>query len=202
MNDINVSDTDGEVLVKTSRKIVTEFLKNKNKIMLDSEFESKFSFPSGVFVTLNKNNELRGCIGYPLPDQKLSKALFDASLAAALDDPRFNSVQEDELDEIIFEVTILTPPKEIKVNNTTEYPSKIKIGRDGLIVKHSFYSGLLLPQVPVEYNWNEIEFLENTCLKAGLEKNFWKKDNVTILKFEGIVFKEEQPKGKVVKVNL
>ena len=202
MSNINVSDNDGEVLVKTSRKIVTEFLKNKNKIKLDSEFDSKFSFPSGVFVTLNKNNELRGCIGYPLPDQKLSKALFDASLAAALDDPRFNSVQEDELDEITFEVTVLTPPKEIKVNDATEYPSKIKIGRDGLIVKHSFYSGLLLPQVPVEYNWNEIEFLENTCLKAGLEKNFWKKDDVTILKFEGIVFKEEQPKGKVVKVKL
>lgn len=202
MSDINVSDNDGKLLVRTSRKIVTEFLKNKNKIKVDSEFKSKFSFPSGVFVTLNKNNELRGCIGYPLPDQKLSKALFDASLAAALDDPRFNSVQEDELDEINFEVTVLTPPKEIKVNDATEYPSKIKIGRDGLIVKHSFYSGLLLPQVPVEYNWNEIEFLENTCLKAGLEKNFWKKNDVTILKFEGIIFKEEQPKGKIVKVNL
>ena len=202
MSNIDVSKNDGEVLVKTSRKIVTEFLKNKNKIKLDSEFESKFSFSAGVFVTLNKNNELRGCIGYPLPDQKLSKALFDASLAAALDDPRFNSVQEDELNEITFEVTILTPPQEIIVDDPKQYPTQIKIGRDGLIVKHSFYSGLLLPQVPIEYGWDEKEFLEHTCEKAGLEKNYWKREDVTISKFEGIIFKEEKPNGNVIQETL
>ena len=198
MNSKSISQADGEIIVKTARKVVTEFLKNNKKINLDSEFESKFSFPSGIFVTLNKNNELRGCIGYPLPSQSLSKALFDASLAAALDDPRFNSVTSDELDSITFEVTVLTPPEEIIVSDPSEYPSQIKIGRDGLIVKHSFYSGLLLPQVPVEYGWNEEEFLGHTCEKAGLERDFWKKENVSISKFEGIIFKEEKPNGKIV----
>ena len=194
----NISQNDGELIVKTSREIVTEFLKNNKKINLKSEFETKFSFPSGIFVTLNKNNNLRGCIGYPLPSQSLSKALYDASLAAALDDPRFESVTVNELDEITFEVTILTPPQIITVNDPLEYPSKIKIGRDGLIVKHSFYSGLLLPQVPVEYGWNAHEFLGHTCEKAGLEKDFWKKGDAEISRFEGIIFKETEPNGEIV----
>jgi len=194
----NISQSDGELLVKTARKTVTEFLKNNNKTKLNLEFESRFSFPSGIFVTLNKKNNLRGCIGYPLPTQNLSQALVNASISAATDDPRFEAVTFDELNEITFEITVLTPPQEIIVNDPKEYPSQIKIGRDGLIVKHSFNSGLLLPQVPVEYNWNVQEFLEHTCEKAGLEKNFWQKDDVTILKFKGIIFKEENPNGSIV----
>ena len=197
-NKNNISKKDGELIVKTARKIVTEFLQSNTKIKLDPEFNSRFSFPSGIFVTLNKKNNLRGCIGYPLPNQSLSQALIDASISAATEDPRFNSVIFDELDEITFEITVLTPPQEIIVDNPKQYPSQIKIGRDGLIVKHSFYSGLLLPQVPIEYGWNEEEFLEHTCEKAGLEKNFWKRNDVTISKFEGIIFKEEEPNGNVI----
>ena len=202
MNHNELSSSDGELLVKAARKIVTEFLKNHNKIHLDGNFNSRFSFDAGVFVTLNNPQGLRGCIGFPLPSQKLSKGLFDASLAAALDDPRFQPVKFEELNEIIFEVTVLTTPEEIKVKTPEEYPFKINIGSDGLIVKHSFYSGLLLPQVPVEYNWNAKEFLEHTCEKAGLEKNSWLNPDITILKFEGIVFKEEEPNGKVIQVIL
>ena len=197
-NKNNISKKDGELIVKTARKIVTEFLQSNTKIKLDPEFNSRFSFPSGIFVTLNKKNNLRGCIGYPLPNQSLSQALIDASISAATEDPRFNSVIFDELDEITFEITVLTPPQEIIVDNPKQYPSQIKIGRDGLIVKHSFYSGLLLPQVPIEYGWNEEEFLEHTCEKAGLEKNFWKRNDVTISKFEGIIFKEDRPNGNVI----
>lgn len=191
MNSNNLTLNDGEILVKTARTIVTEFLKNKIKIKLDSDFISRFSFNAGIFVTLNKKNELRGCIGFPSPTQKLSKALFDASLAAAFDDPRFTPVTFEELDHIIFEVTVLTPPQEIKVNDPNDYPSHIKIGKDGLIVKYSFYSGLLLPQVPVEYNWNEKEFLEYTCEKAGLSKDSWKDPTTIIESFEGVVFNEQ-----------
>ena len=195
----NLSDSDGEKLVKTARAVVTEFLKTKNKMKLDKDFEESFSSNAGVFVTLNHKSNLRGCIGYPLPDKKLYNALEEAAISAATEDPRFPSVAFEELDQITFEVTVLTPPQEIEVSDPLEYPSKIKVGRDGLIVKSGFNSGLLLPQVPKEYGWNEEEFLGHTCEKAGLSKEQWKEKDTKVLKFEGIVFKEQDPGGSVVR---
>jgi len=194
-----ITDDDGKILVKTARLIVTEYLKNRSKIKLDQSFESNFSFKSGVFVTLNTAGGLRGCVGFPLPDKKLYNALSEAAIAAATEDPRFPPVNVDELDQITFEVTVLTPPEVIHISDTMEYPSKIKVGRDGLIVKHGFNSGLLLPQVSVEYGWTEEEFLSHTCEKAGLPENCWKDKETQIQKFKGIVFKEETPNGKVVR---
>lgn len=198
----NLSDSDGEKLVKTARAVVTEFLKTKNKMKLDKDFEESFSSNAGVFVTLNHKSNLRGCIGYALPDKKLYNALQEAAISAATDDPRFPSVAFEELDQITFEVSILTPPQEIEVSDPQEYPSKVKVGRDGLIVKSGFNSGLLLPQVPKEYGWNEEEFLGHTCEKAGLSKEQWKEKDTKILKFEGIVFKEQDPGGSVVREKL
>lgn len=195
----NLSNEEGHTLVKTARMIVTQYLKNGTKSKLEKEFTDNFSFKSGVFVTLNTTLGLRGCIGYPLPDKSLFNALEDAAISAATKDPRFPAVKSKELDSITFEVTILTPPKRIVVSKPEEYLSKIKVGRDGLIVKHGFYSGLLLPQVPIEYGWNEKEFLEYTCEKAGLPKNYWKNSETEIQKFEGIVFKEENPNGTVIR---
>jgi len=198
----NLSDSDGEKLVKTARVVVTEFLKTKNKMKLDKDFEESFSSNAGVFVTINHQSNLRGCIGYPLPEKKLFNALQEAAISAATEDPRFPSVAFEELDQITFEVTVLTPPQEIEVSDPQEYPSKVKVGRDGLIVKSGFNSGLLLPQVPKEYGWNEEEFLGHTCEKAGLPKEQWKEKNTKILKFEGIVFKEQSPGGSVVREKL
>ena len=194
-----LSDSDGVFLVKTARQAVTEFLSNGNQIRLEAELEKKFSFDSGVFVTLNKPDGLRGCIGFPMPEKKLSRAIIEGAIAAATEDPRFPPVTTKELDDITFEVTVLTPPMEIDVSDPMEYLTKIKVGRDGLIIRHSFYSGLLLPQVPGEYGWSVEEFLQHTCHKAGLEKDFWKSGKAKIEKFEGIVFKEETPNGEVVR---
>ena len=197
--DSKLSDSDGIILVKTARKAVTEFLSNDSRIKLEPEFEKKFSFNSGVFVTLNKPDGLRGCIGFPMPVKKLSRAIVDGAIAAATEDPRFPPVTTKELDDIMFEVTVLTPPMEIDVSDPIEYLSKIKVGRDGLIIRHSFSSGLLLPQVPVEYGWNVEEFLQHTCEKAGLARDIWKNESVKIEKFEGIIFKEETPNGVIVR---
>jgi len=197
--DIQLSDSDGVFLVKTARKAVTEFLSNGNRIKLESDIEEKFSFNSGVFVTLNNPDGLRGCIGFPMPEKRLSHAIVEGAIAAATEDPRFPSVKTNELNDIVFEVTVLTPPVEIDVSDPMEYLEKIKVGRDGLIIRHSFSSGLLLPQVPVEYGWDVEEFLQHTCEKAGLARDTWKNESVKIEKFEGIIFKEETPNGAIVR---
>ncbi len=197
--DTQLSDSDGVILVKTARKAVTEFLSNGNRMKLESDLEEKFSFNSGVFVTLNNPDGLRGCIGFPIPEKKLSHAIIEGAIAAATEDPRFPSVKTNELNDIMFEVTVLTPPVEIDVSDPMEYLEKIKVGRDGLIIRHSFSSGLLLPQVPVEYGWDVEEFLQHTCEKAGLSRDTWKNESVKIEKFEGIIFKEETPNGAIVR---
>ena len=197
--DTQLSDSDGVVLVKTARKAVTQFLSNGNRMKLESDLKEKFSFNSGVFVTLNNPDGLRGCIGFPMPEKKLSHGIIDAAISAATADPRFPSVKTNELNDIVFEVTVPTPPVEIDVSDPTEYLEKIKVGRDGLIIRHSFSSGLLLPQVPVEYGWNVEEFLQHTCEKAGLARDTWKNESVKIEKFEGIIFKEETPNGVIVR---
>jgi len=197
--DTQLSDSDGVVLVKTARKAVTEFLSNGNRIKLESDIEEKFSFNSGVFVTLNNPGGLRGCIGFPMPEKKLSHAIIEGAIAAATEDPRFPSVKTNELNDIVFEVTVLTPPVVVDVSDPMEYLEKIKVGRDGLIIRHSFSSGLLLPQVPVEYGWDVEEFLQHTCEKAGLARDTWKNESVKIEKFEGIIFKEETPNGAIVR---
>jgi uncharacterized protein (TIGR00296 family) len=199
---MSLSNHDGEILVRTARTVVTEYLKTRKKSILQEDFKSKFSYNSGVFVTLNKEENLRGCIGFPTPIKKLYQSLVDAAIASATEDPRFPPVQYDELNEISFEVTILTQPEEVKVTNTLEYLSKIKVGKDGLIVKWEFGSGLLLPQVPIEYGWNEEEFLNHTCEKAGAPPDCWRRKSTIILRFEGIVFRETKPNGNIIRVSL
>ena len=199
---MSLSDEDGQILVKIARLVVTHYLKKGKKIQISNDFKSKFSYKSGVFVTLSKEENLRGCIGFPTPDRILHQSLVDAAIASSTEDPRFPPVQYEELDDITFEVTTLSPPVEIKVNEPSEYPKKIKIGRDGLIVKWQFGAGLLLPQVPVEYQWNEEEFLGHACEKAGAPSDFWRQKNTIILKFEGIVFKETKPNGPIKRLEL
>ncbi|MGI0004180.1 MAG: TIGR00296 family protein [Candidatus Nitrosotenuis sp.] len=201
MKSYNLSDEDGTVLVSTARKIATEFVKNGHRLELDSDVRERFSFDAGIFVTLDVNDELRGCVGFPLP-RKIDEVLPEAAIAAATQDPRFSPVESSELDKITFEVTVLTPPVEIKVDDPLQLPSKIKIGRDGLIVKQEHNSGLLLPQVPVEYGWNEEKFLSHTCQKAGLPQGCWKEKQTRVFSFEGIIFREERPTGKVIRKEL
>ena len=199
---MSLSDEDGEFLVKTARSVVTEFLKSRKRLVLSEDFKSRFSYKSGVFVTLHKVDELRGCIGFPTPERILHQSLVDAAIASAIEDPRFPPVRYEELSDISFEITVLTPPLMISVEHPLEYPRKIKVGRDGLIVRWEFGSGLLLPQVPVEYGWDEEEFLNHTCEKAGANQDCWKQKNTKIFRFEGIVFKEISPNGRVVRIQL
>ena len=144
----------------------------------------EFDEPRGVFVTLKEDGELRGCIGFPLPIMPLGKAVVKAAIAAAYEDPRFSSVRKEEIKKLEMEVSVLTVPEPVKVSKPEEYLKKIKIGRDGLIIDYMGYSGLLLPQVPVEENWNAEEYLGYLCVKAGLPQKTWRERAVAIRAFQ------------------
>lgn len=128
----------------------------------------------GAFVTLNKNGRLRGCIGYIVGTQPLITTVAQMTRAAALEDPRFSPVKPPELKDIEFEISVLTPIREIKD------VSEIVVGRDGIIITRGYSRGLLLPQVATEYGWDRDTFLEQTCYKAGLPGDAWKQSGTKI----------------------
>ncbi len=196
---------EGEFLVKVAREAIKTWLKYKRKISFMKDAPEKTKQKYGVFVTLTKayTHELRGCIGYPLPIKPLVEATIESAIEAATGDPRFEPVTLDELESnIVIEVSILTPPEVIEVEKPIDYPKKIIIGEDGLIVEKGFFKGLLLPQVAVEWNMDAEEFLSNCCLKAGLPPDAWLSKDVKISKFQAVIFAEETPKGKIVKKTL
>jgi uncharacterized protein (TIGR00296 family) len=201
----NFTIEDGTLLVRFARDNIEYFLKNNRKIPVPDEIKQKFGEKFGAFVTLNKTNvsgnPLRGCIGYIEPSYPLFDVVHKVSISSAVEDPRFPSVSIEEMDDIVIELSILTPPKLLNVNNPKDYLKKIVIGRDGLIAERGFRRGLLLPQVPVDHgrNWDAETFLNHTCLKAGLREKEWKDANTKIYSFQAILFEEEKPRGKVIR---
>lgn len=153
-------------------------------------FPMVFNQKRGVFVTLTKKGDLRGCIGFPHAVLSLKEAIREAACSAATGDPRFPPVSRQELPDISVEVTVLTEP-EILEAAPSDRPDLIEIGRHGLIVQGFGRSGLLLPQVPVEWGWNVTEYLDHTCMKAGLPKGCWRDSLVQLFTFEGQVFSEK-----------
>ena len=148
-----------------------------------------FSEKRGVFVTLTRSGQLRGCIGFPYPVAPLGDAIISAAHAAAVEDPRFHPVRPEELGSIRVEVTVLTEPVVIG-GPAAERATKVEVGRHGLIVRGRGTSGLLLPQVATEFNWESDEFLSNTCAKAGLAGRCWCDQDVEVSTFEGQIFHE------------
>jgi len=181
---------DGEYLIKIAKLAIETYLEKNEKLDVPKDCPEHFKENLGVFVTLNENNELRGCIGYPEPVAPLINATIDVAISAAVNDPRFPSLNKGELKDISVEVTVLTKPEIIKVDAPSDYPKKITIGEDGLVVENGFNRGLLLPQVATEHNMDEKTFLANTCMKAGLSPQCWLEDNTEIYKFQGQIFKE------------
>lgn len=143
----------------------------------------------GVFVTLKRRDRLRGCIGFPYPVMPLVDAIAGAAVAAALEDPRFPHVTARELGGIEIEVTVLTPPEPLEFP-PEERPAHVEVGRHGLIISSKRGSGLLLPQVATENGWTAEEFLDHTCMKAGLPPGCWRSPQVQLMLFEGQVFSE------------
>ncbi|WP_457567636.1 TIGR00296 family protein [Desulfurobacterium sp.] len=189
----------GEFLVKVARAAVETLLTKGFKLPVPEGTPEDFFENRGVFVTIKTypHNQLRGCIGFPEPVMPLIEATIDAAISAATRDPRFPPLSPEELENVTFEVTVLTPP-ELITAPPEKLPEEIKVGRDGLIVRCGFASGLLLPQVPVEWNWDEREFLSQTCIKAGMPPDCWKSPYCRVYRFQGQIFKETKPYGDIV----
>lgn len=138
----------------------------------------------GLFVTLEHDEELRGCIGFLRSDDPLDVLARRAAVAAAVADPRFDRVTEDELDGLRITITVLAPAERI------ENPIEVEVGRHGLIVERGGLRGLLLPTVAAERRWDRERFLAETCRKAGLAADSWKRPDTVVFRFEAESFRE------------
>lgn len=182
-----LTDDEGVLAVKIARNAIKFALKGDT--YAPAALPPVFNEKRGVFVTLKKSGDLRGCIGIPYPIMELKEALVEAAISSALSDPRFPPIQIKELSNVTIEVTVLSVPEPL-TSSPEQRPSLVKVGTHGLIIQKRGFSGLLLPQVPLEYGWDSATFLEHTCLKAGLQRDCWKMSNVDVYTFEGQIFHE------------
>jgi uncharacterized protein (TIGR00296 family) len=201
-----LTQEEGEFLLKLARNTVETYLKDGKILKPPKDTPQKLFTKCGVFVTINTQHgsekELRGCIGYPYPTAPLVEAVIDSAINASTKDPRFDSMKLKELDQVVFEVSVLTPPEKVETDDPKEYVKHIKVGEDGLIIERGHRKGLLLPQVPVEWGWQEEEFLCQCCMKAGLPPDIWLTKDAIIYKFRAIIFDEETPNGAIKLLNL
>jgi len=198
-----ISIQEGTELVRLARTSVEAYIKYK-KIFSSAKNSNK---KAGVFVTLyyinitNKEKNLRGCIGYVFPTQNIYHSVIAAAINAATEDPRFIAVNEKELKDVIFQVSVLTKPSLIRLDNTDASLSKIVIGRDGLILQSRYGSGLFLPQVPVEQKWNVRDYLSNLCYKAGAPSYAWLLPDSKLYTFCSLIFREKLPNREIYAEN-
>ena len=185
MGEFTLTRQEKVVLLKIARSTLESYLKNSSRPKLSVDSET-LKTKRGAFVTLNKRGDLRGCIGRIVGDTPLYETVAEYAIHAAVEDPRFPAVKYDELKDIEIEISVLTPFTEVK--NLDE----IEVGKHGLMIRRGFNSGLLLPQVPVEWGWDKKTFLEHTCRKAGLPVDAYKDRNATLYRFSAIVFNESE----------
>lgn len=173
-------------------KLARQTLENafdKNAFFIDDDYKNYeiFKEKRGVFVTLHKNGNLRGCVGLiESPVIPLSEAIRQMALATAFNDSRFLPLVKDELERIKIEISVLTVPEKVKCLD------EIELGKHGVIVKKGFQCGVFLPQVANETGWCKEKFLSELCSqKAGLSENYWQDRNADMYTFEAEVFREE-----------
>lgn len=193
---------DGATLVRLARRAIEEFARAGKVVELPHDIDPKLMRPGMAFVTIERVSregvkELRGCIGFLQPTAPLAEVVVRAAVAAASEDPRFPPLRASELDSVVVEVSVLSPPTPVK-----DRKRDVAIGKHGIIIVRGWHSGTLLPQVPVEYCWDSETFLAEGCLKAGLDPDCWLDPQTKIFVYEGAIFYEERPRGVVKQRNL
>lgn len=176
-----LTEADEQLLLRLARHALQRAARHRRLSEIEAP-EGAVRESCGAFVTLRKGRCLRGCIGYVEALKPLYQTVRECTLAAALHDPRFDPVRPDELPALRLEISVLSALQEIR-------PEQIQVGCHGLMVSLGFQRGLLLPQVAVEWRWDRIRFLEETCLKAGLPRHAWENE-ARIQAFTARVFGE------------
>jgi AmmeMemoRadiSam system protein A len=177
----NLTDDEKMTLHNIALTAIKKRLENKSSAIPQTTADT-LNEKRGAFVSLHKNGQLRGCIGYVHGVKPLAETINDMAIAAAFQDPRFPPLKENELSDIDIEISVLTPMKQISDID------QIEVGKHGLMMIKGPYSGLLLPQVATQYNWDRETFLSETCQKAGLSANAWKDEDIEIYIFSADIF--------------
>ena len=168
-------------LLALARQAITAAF-SKERLDLNSPCEH-LAERRGAFTTLHIAGELRGCVGYVFPQYSLYRTIAETATAAAFDDPRFPPLGEEELPDLRFEISVLSPLQPID-------PEDVEVGRHGLVITYGSRRGLLLPQVPVEHGWDRETFLQQTCTKAGVPSDAWQ-HGAKIEAFTAEIFSDE-----------
>ena len=195
-----LTQEDGEFLVKLARETIETFLRTGQ--VPEVRAPPKLMKKGAAFVTLltYPERELRGCIGYVEPIKSLAETVRDVAIAAATQDPRFPPVSPEEMDSIVVEVSVLG-------DHTLYRPARealphIRIGETGIIIRRGPFSGVVLPEVPVEYCWDPETFIAETCVKAGLPPDCWLYEDAEAILYRGRTWTEVEPRGPVVERDL
>jgi uncharacterized protein len=188
MKNLELSKKQKNLLLKIARETIM------NKILGTAQADHNIDDPilnieCGAFVTIHNKGELRGCIGNIIAETPLWLTVSNMAVQASTADPRFPPLSAGELEEIDIEISALSPLWK------TEDLDDIEIGKHGILIKKGFNQGLLLPQVATEHGFNRMEFLEHTCMKAGLPGDCYKSGGCEIHIFSATVFGEKDQKG-------
>ncbi|MCE1206730.1 MAG: AmmeMemoRadiSam system protein A [Spirochaetia bacterium] len=177
---IELSAQDRENLIAIARETLSAKLEHRSPAYPEHSWALDQRY--GLFVTIKTDGQLRGCIGRMSSNQPIFDTIKDMALAAGFEDPRFAPLTRAELPLVDIEITILGPLEILSP------PDNFELGVHGLFIASRGRSGVLLPQVAVEYGWNKTEFLQHVCIKAGLPPETWKSPETVLYRFEGIVF--------------
>jgi len=181
------SDDDKKIMLSAAREVLSVCVRGE-VVKMPESLSKLDSEPMGIFITLHNTikGELRGCIGYLEGVKSLPDAIVEMTKAASTQDPRFDPVKEAELNDIVLEISLLSPLKKIDSSDA------IEVGKHGLVISDGSKKGILLPQVATENDWDKITFLEHTCEKANLPRDAWKSEETEILIFSAEVFEEKK----------
>ena len=156
-----LSPEQGAHLLDLARSSLRACVLSLDPVKLELDSDDPLNELAGAFVTLRLNGRLRGCIGQTQPLTPLVETICTMAVAAGTRDPRFSAVGPDDLDALHYEISVLGPLEACGID-------QVRIGKDGLVVVGKSQRGLLLPEVAVEQGWDQLQFVENTCRKAGL----------------------------------